>query len=152
MLAPARLDLFELQQLGARPHQLPELLAVGFRRPQSRRSVHASIIAEQLRIDAVGLRQSPRAAGVIAHPLGRHDADRHPGRLRRGDQRGFVAAGGFAHQVGSGRQAPQRLRNRLGGVGELMGGRRQIDIQPGLGDVDADVFDRGGVHGSCSDW
>ena len=95
MLLPVGFQLLEFQQLRPGSQQLAQALALGLQRSMHGWPVLAAVVAEQRRIDPISLGQPSHAAGVMSHPLGRHDTHRHGGGQRRGEQLRLISSGGF---------------------------------------------------------
>ena len=111
-------------------------------------------VAQDDRIEYVGLGQASLGTGEGAHPGRVVHADRDRLGLQRGDDGALVAAGALAHDVGRtpglevqtaqvGEQGPVTRWS----VWQGEGAPGQIDLQRELGNVEAEVDSRG----SCGD-
>lgn len=79
----------------------------------------------------------------MAHLRGVEDTDRHGRRLEGGDDRAFVAAGGFTDHVraGDGPQQAQELGMACRVFGQGVGAALEVELEAGLGNVQAGVDD-----------
>jgi hypothetical protein len=99
----------------------------------------ASIGGEHRGVQRIGLGQLAAGAGEGAHAGGVEHRDGQAPRVGEGDQRTFVAAGGFHAEVGCGGQ-PARERGQAGGViGHAQSAGGQVAVEVELAHVDADV-------------
>ena len=103
--------------------------------------------AEHRGVDVIGLGVVGARSREVPHARRLDDAQRAPGRVQRGAERGLVAAGGFKDDVdGSpgrrrrGRRQPFAARGLAGlGVGQVLAAALQVELACRLGNVDAGV-------------
>jgi hypothetical protein len=97
---------------------------------------------DRLGVEAVGLRQPPGGAREGAHLAGIDDRDRQAGRGQGRREADLQPAGGLEHDErrSRGGQALGEPRHALVVVvdGEALAGGTRVDVEPVLGDVDAD--------------
>jgi hypothetical protein len=131
-----------LEQLPATRHQRRQAAGglVG-QRPRGG-SDRLGEMRDRLGVQAVGLGQAPHRAGEGAHLARVDDRDRQAGRGQGRRQPDLQAAGGLEHDQRrreGGQALDQRRHAPLVVVdGEALAGRAQVDLEPVLGDVDAD--------------
>jgi len=141
-VAPVAFGDQHLEQLPPARHQRRQAARRLVRQGPHRRPDGLGEAGDRFGVEAVGLRQPPRGAREGAHLAGIDDRDRQPGRGQGGRGGDLHPARGFEHDQrgGEGGQAlDQRRHARLVVTDrEVLARGTQVNVEPTLGDVDAD--------------
>ena len=141
-MAPVALGHQHLEQLAPARHQGAQVAGGLVRQGPHGRPHRLGEAGDRLGVEAVGLGQPARGAREGAHLARVDDRDRQAGRGQGRGEADLQAAGGLEHDQRrrEGGQALDQRRHALLVVvdREALAGGAQVDVEPVLGDVDAD--------------
>jgi hypothetical protein len=157
-LAPVPLRHEHLEQLPPACHQGAQVAGRLVRQGTRRRPDRLGEAGDRLRVEAIGLGQPPHGAREGADLARVDHRDRQAGRGQGRREADLQPAGGLEHDQRwrERDQTGDQRRHALVVVvdGEALAGGAQVDVEPALGDVDADeggslVHDPGSLDAGC---
>lgn len=103
----------------------------------------AAIGRKHGRIDGIGFSAQTFGFGEVSDPARFDDTDGYPGGVEDAHDRLFITAGGFANDMcpGMAAEAFEKLGMTLGVIGEGLRLAGEVELQNGLGNIEADVED-----------
>ena len=131
-------------ELVAPLHQVPEFVARRFGRGRRLGPQRLPVGGEHRRVDGIVFGPLALGQGEVADQRGVEHAHGLSGRVQRGDDAFFVAAGGFADHLHSGHGADffEQGGVAFGGVVQDVLDVLEVELEGGLGDVQAGMDGR----------